>query len=121
MRQRIIETLTYPRILMSWLMDVSECPMNRYFDPTHRTCALCEQGTECQWLNHNDEFSVLAQQPMDALFQAFEYSVDYVDAYVTRESHSPLRCVCDTCLWLREARQLMREYSKQATTVPASG
>ena len=118
MRRRIIEALTYPRMLLSSLMDVSECPMNLYFESTHGACQACEQGTECQWLNHNDEFSVLAQQPMDALFQTFEYSIDYVDAYITRENHRPRRCVCDTCLWLREARQLVREYSNQATAVP---
>jgi len=110
MRQRFIEALTYPRMLMISLMDFNECPMNRYFNPGHESCQICEQGDECHWLNSNDEFSVLAEQPMDALVGAFVFSTDYVDAYISRQNHNPRRCACETCSWLRDAWHLIREY-----------
>ena len=93
MRQRFIEALTYPRMLMTAHIDVDTCPMHGYFDKTLDACLVCEKGTECLWLNSHDEFSVLARKPIEALFEAFTFSIDYIDAYVTRENHNsaPLR------------------------------
>lgn len=116
MRQRFIEALTYPRMLMASHIDASDCPMNRYFNPLHGSCQVCEQGEECHWLNRNDEFSVLLDQPMEVLVGTFEFSVDYIDAYLSRENHSLRRCACDSCRWLRNARRLLREYHKKSIT-----
>jgi len=114
MRTRFIEALTYPRMLMTAHIDIETCPMHGYFDKTLDACLVCEKGTECLWLNSHDEFSVLARKPIEALFEAFTFSIDYIDAYITRENHNPRRCACDTCDWLREARHLVREYKSQA-------
>jgi len=113
MRQKFIEAMTYPRMLMSSHIDASDCPMNRYFNPSHGSCQICEQGKECHWLNSNDEFSALVDQPMDALVAAFEFSVDYVDAYLSRENHSLRRCACENCCWLRDARRLIKKYQNK--------
>ena len=118
MRQRFIEALTYPRMLMTAHIDVDTCPMHGYFDKTLDTCLVCEKGTECLWLNNHDEFSVLARKPIESLFEAFTFSIDYIDAYVTREKHNPRRCACDTCHWLREARHLVREYRYHVSRSP---
>jgi hypothetical protein len=114
MRTRFIEALTYPRMLMTAHIDVDNCPMHGYFNKTSDTCLVCEKGVECLWLNNHDEFSVLARKPIEALFEAFTFSIDYLDAYVTRDNHNPRRCACETCHWLREARHLVREYKRQA-------
>jgi hypothetical protein len=122
MRQEFIEAMTYPRMLMTSHIDASDCPMNRYYNAEHESCQLCEQGEECHWLNRNDEFSVLMEQPMEALVATFEISVDYVDAYLTRENHSSRRCACDSCCWLRDARRLIRQYqNKQARAASRVG
>ncbi|GMR17184.1 MAG: hypothetical protein BMS9Abin32_246 [Gammaproteobacteria bacterium] len=120
MRRRIIESLTYPRILMIAQLDPGDCPLNRYFDAGHQRCRECEQGRECRWLSHNDEFSVLAEQPMERLFEAFSFSIDYVDAQVARQQHNFRRCVCDSCAWLRDARHLAREFKGHTATVPGA-
>ena len=115
MRQKFIEAMTYPRILMAAHIDANDCPMHRYYNPEHGSCQACEQGIECHWLNQNDEFSALVNQPMEALVATFEFSVDYVDAYLSRENHSLRFCACDSCMWLRDARRLIKSYqNKQA-------
>ena len=110
MRRRIIEALTYPRILLLANLEVEECPQNRYFNPAHKACQHCEQGEECHWLNCNDEFSVLAQMPMETLFESLLFCIDYVDAQCSRIDHNVRRCVCDSCAWVRRARRLASEY-----------
>ena len=114
MRQQFIEALTYPRMLMTSTIDVDTCPMHGYFQKSLDACLVCEKGVECLWLNNHDEFSVLARKPIEALFEAFMFSIEYVEAYVTRENHNLRRCPCETCQWLREARHLVREYRSQA-------
>jgi hypothetical protein len=114
MKMRFIEALTYPRMLMTASIDVDTCPMHGYFEKTLDACLVCDKGVECLWLNQHDEFSVLARKPVTALYEAFKFSIDYVDAYVTREHHNPRRCACDTCYWLREARHLVREYKRKS-------
>ena len=116
MRRRIIEALTYPRILLLANLEVEECPQNRYFNPAHRACQRCEQEKECHWLNCNDEFSVLAQMPMEMLLESLSFCIDYVDAQNTRAYHDVRRCACESCHWVRKARRLACEYkaSKQA-------
>ena len=110
MRRRIIEQLTYPRMLLLANLDVGECPQNRYFNPAHNACQRCEQGEECHWLNRNDEFSVLAQLPMKTLFESLSFCIDYVDAQNTRANHNVRRCACESCHWVRKARRLACEY-----------
>jgi hypothetical protein len=114
MRTRIIEALTYPRLLMTSTIDIDNCPMHGYFDKTLDACLVCDKSNECLWLNNHDEFSVLARKPVEALYEAFSFSIDYVGAYVARQHHNPRRCACDTCDWLRDARHLVREYKRQA-------
>jgi len=110
MRRKIIEALTYPRMLMMARMDLRDCPMHHYFNAAEEICRLCDQDKECRWLNSNDEFTVLAEQPMEVLFEAFSFSIDYVDAHVSRNGHNSRRCTCDTCLWVKDARHLARQY-----------
>lgn len=118
MRQRFIEALTYPRMLMTDQIDIDTCPMHGYYNETLEACLICDKGTECLWLSDHDEFSILARKPIEDLFEAFTFTIDYVDAYVTRDNHNPRRCACETCHWLREARHLVREYSSQASRAP---
>ena len=110
MRSKIIESLTYPRTLMMSRMDIRDCPMNLYFNAEAKVCQSCGQDGECRWLNQNDEFSVLAEEPIEVLFDALLFSIAFVDAHVTRERHNYLRCTCETCTWIKEARFLARQF-----------
>lgn len=120
MRRRIIEALTYPRMLMMSRMDLQDCPMNLYFSADQHICRICEQGVECSWLNSNDEFSVLAEQPIEILFEAFIFSIDFVDAHISRDGHNFRHCACETCSWAKDARHLVRRYKGQSVRVSAT-
>ena len=117
MRRQIIEALTYPRMLMISRMDLQDCPMHRYFSADQQVCQTCNQGAECNWLNSNEEFSVLIEQPIEALFEAFVFSIDYVDAHISRDGHNFKHCTCETCTWAKDASYLVRRYKGQATKV----
>ena len=110
MRQRIIEALTYPRMVLMANLEGEQCPQSLIFNLSHESCRLCEQGNECQWLNNNDGFSMLAQMPMDSLYESLEFCIDYVEACCTRLHHNVLRCACESCDWVRMARRLAMEY-----------
>ncbi len=110
MRRRIIEALTYPRMMLLGNLDGEECPEQLYFNLAREGCQSCEQGMECHWLTINDEFRVLAQEPMDSLYGSLQFCIDYVDAQCTRASHNVRRCPCESCQWVRSARRLESDY-----------
>ncbi len=110
MRRSIIEALTYPRIMLLANLDRKECPHDLVFNPAHEGCQHCDQGEECYWLNINDEFSVLAQQPIDSLYESLQFCIGYVDAHCTHASHNVRRCACECCYWVRSARRLASDY-----------
>jgi len=117
MRRKIIEALTYPRLAMMARLDLQDCPLNRYFSSRQQICQTCEQAKECHWLNVNDEFSMLAEQPIEVLFEAFSFSIDYIDAQVSRKGHNPRRCTCDNCTWIRDAWHLARQYQGKSAAI----
>ena len=109
-RRQIIEELTYPRMMLLANLDIEECPQSQYFNPAHNACQHCEQGEECLWLNRNNEFSVLAHMPMEALLESILFCIDYVNAQSTLAEHNVRRCACESCDWVRRARRLAWEY-----------
>ena len=116
MRQRIIDALAYPRILVLANLDADECPQNLYFNAAHPTCRHCHQGEECRWLNRNDEFTMLSTKPIEALYESLLFCIDFVNAQCAYASHNTRRCDCESCQWVRQARKLAREYSQ---SIPA--
>jgi hypothetical protein len=116
MRQRIIDALAYPRILVLANLDADECPQNLYFNPAHPTCRHCHQGEECRWLNRNDEFTMLSTKPIEALYESLLFCIDFVNAQSAYANHNTRRCDHESCQWVRQARKLAREYSQ---SIPA--
>ena len=110
MRRQIIEALTYPRIMVLGNLNAEECSQHLLFNIVHEACEFCGQRDECHWLNINDEFSVLAQKPMDLLYESLQFCIDYVDSQCTHANHNTRRCACESCLWVRSARRLASEY-----------
>lgn len=119
MRRRIIEALTYPRMLVLANLEGKECPQNLYFNPAHAACWQCDQAEECNWLNCNDEFSVLARKPVATLYESLLFSIDYVDAQCSFANHNVRRCACDSCHWVRTARRLAWEYRSPGAARPS--
>ena len=52
------------------------------------------------------ESAALTEKPLDAVVDALNLAVLYVDACVTRAGHGVQVCHCEACDWLRRARRL---------------
>ena len=109
MRRAIIECLTYPRMMMLAQMDVENCPLHLYFDATHTACRCCEKSQACRWLSSHDEFHQLADQPVQYLYQAVLFCIEYVESKASLIRHNIRRCPCESCVWLRDAKYLARQ------------
>lgn len=108
-RRRILQVLDYPRQVAMADVDLSACPHSGFFKAMDARCELCTKHYECDWLNSTDEFNDLATKPMEFLYRALTFGIDYVDARnVLADTHED--CECDSCLWLQGARELAREY-----------
>ncbi len=110
MRRRIIEALTYPRMMLLDNLDGEECPEQLYFNPAREWCQTCEQGIECHWLTSNEEFRVLVREPIESLSKSLQFCIDYVNAQCVDASHNVRRCPCESCRWIKSARRLESEY-----------
>ena len=113
MRRTLIETLTYPRLVMHAEMDADNCPMHLFYVSSYPDCRACGKDTECRWLLEYDQFQFLAEQPVDKLHEAVHFCIDYIEKKVSSEQHNIRRCVCDSCSWLRQAAEIDREYRNE--------
>ena len=101
----IIELLDLPRRLIRDQVAIETCQHAGFFSPRDPGCRVCETRLECEWLFHNDEFAALSEKPVDALLDALESSVHYVDACITFAHHDRRTCACELCSWLEQAKK----------------
>ncbi len=115
MRRKIIEGLCYPRQVAKANVSLSTCPHSGFFKVMDSKCRQCSKNYECDWLNSTDEFNDLVVRPMEFLYRALTFGIDYVDAQVVGQEHDADRCECDSCEWIRNARDLIKEYRESPT------
>ena len=109
-RRKILDALAYPRQVAKANIDLSTCPHSGFFKTLDNRCSACSKTYECDWLNSTDSFSDLAARPMEFLYRALTFGIDYVDAQTNKQNHDAENCQCDSCEWLRNAREVSREY-----------
>lgn len=114
MRRRLLDELSYPRQVAMANVDLSTCPHSGFFKTLDTTCSECTKSYECDWLNSTDEFSELAEKPMEFLYRALMFGIDYVDARNALAQHDGDSCECESCEWVRGARKLARNYMQRA-------
>ena len=106
MKSEIIEILAFPRDMIRGNVPFETCEHAGNFAARDPGCHVCESRLECEWLYHHDELSGLTERPLEALVEALQSAVLYVDACVTRAGHNPERCHCRACDWIRRAQDL---------------
>lgn len=106
MKSEIIEALAFPREMIRGNVPFETCEHAGNFASRDPQCGVCESRLECEWLYHNDEFSGLTEKPLEALIEALQSAILYVDACVSRAGHKPATCHCNACGWLNQARDL---------------
>lgn len=113
MKQTIIECLTYPRMVMLSHMDAERCPLQLQFDPEFRRCLCCERGLECQWLTDHNEFQALTEKPVQHLYEAMLFCIQYIESLSILDGHNVSRCACEYCHWSRDARFIFRQLGEE--------
>jgi hypothetical protein len=106
-RLRIIESLNYPRYVVGNQLDTDECPQHGHYSRASPMCQQCVEEYECAWLFHNDELSGLSLKPDEELVRSLDFGVQYVSGLSIRDGHNPNECKCESCSWLRTARDLL--------------
>ncbi|MGW8367782.1 MAG: hypothetical protein ACWGPN_03765 [Gammaproteobacteria bacterium] len=113
-RVRLVEMLTYPRVMAVDAIRENDCPYGHRFAAGEEKCSRCENGTECEWLESGEPFVDLATKPESALVQSLLVAIDFVDANNHRTGRSVGVCTCQSCKWLKDAQQLLREIDGRA-------
>jgi len=108
LRDRLLETLKYPRYLLRTELRLEECPHDGHFIDTDSHCQECFDGTDCRWLLSVDEDSTLDSQPLDNLVNALGFAIESVESLIEEGQHDAL-CHCETCLWRKQADSLYGE------------
>jgi hypothetical protein len=116
-RRRILKLLAHPRRVVMANVNLSGCPHSGSFRSKDITCRECAKNYECNWLNSTDDFNNLSERPLEFLYRALAFGIDYVDALSTRANHDSKNCDCKSCEWLSDARHVVRAYNKSVVKV----
>jgi len=107
MNPQIIASLAYPRRLVSGDQELDECRHDGQFSSRHRDCAVCAQGPECRWLYKNGEHAALEGKSLQELEDVLAFAIGFVESWALQRLHNnSASCSCDSCVWLRSAREL---------------
>jgi hypothetical protein len=115
-RMMILQFLQFPRRLVQGQVDFDKCKHAGNYAEGDQGCEYCRYALECEWLYRNDECSALAVKSFEEVAAALEFTVAYIDAYLTRAGHSRRSCRCEICVWLKRARRLHAS-ANTATTI----
>ncbi len=110
MRRKLLEALTYPRLLILEDIGLEGCPYDSLFDPSCDRCHRCELRQECHWLACINDFADFASKPSYTMHASLQYSINLIEARSERLQHDSETCTCESCTWSRDAQQLTREF-----------
>lgn len=110
MRRRLIEALTYPRLLVLEAAGRKDCPHNELFDTCSDRCHHCDLIQECHWLSCLDSFAAFSSKPTHTIHASLLYSIKLIDARIEQMGHDSRTCTCESCTWTRDAQKLTREF-----------
>lgn len=113
MRRKLIEALTYPRLFVLEKIDLDDCPEDGIFNSSCDRCRSCGLRQECHWLSCLNNFTDLASKPTHTIHASLLYSINLIEAHNEQTKHNSKACACESCTWIRDARQLTREFSRQ--------
>lgn len=106
-KSQLIELYEFARSRIIKSMDLRQCPHAGFYNSRDDECNFCNQGLECQWMNHNDELVSLEEKSIAQLKQQLLIAVDFIDSNLTPYHLSRRHCECENCLWLRKAQQVL--------------
>jgi hypothetical protein len=112
MRQLLVDALDFPRNYIRASLFLNNCIHGGNFQAGEQACESCEQKDPCRWMYSNDECSDPQSKATAELLLSLEASLDYIDTDVAHMGHNIGTCSCHTCLWLKNAENLLSLYQK---------
>jgi len=118
LKESLLSALVFPRHLVREQVDLRDCKFNGHYIG-NIGCKLCNSAMACEWLTQHDEFSNLAQKPIEDIAAALDFAMHFVEVLVTESEHECAVCTCEACDWLRGARQAIAQFQKKGATEAA--
>ena len=97
--------LDYPRWIIERDVDFTDCHYQGIYTASAERCVNCRFGEACCWLNLT-RTPIPKNDPIPDLVTALRVAANYLQ--VTYSENHERDCVCETCLWLRQARRFLR-------------
>ena len=107
-----VTLLEYPRWVIEREVDFTDCEYGGNFKAESQRCVSCLFGGACRWLNASSAAPTL-DTPLDDLVRALRSAVEFLGSGSRDEASHPQDCECDTCLWLHDARGLLRTHRRR--------
>lgn len=102
----VTQLLEYPRWVIEREVDFSHCHYDGRYDKRIAECANCSFGEACRWLNQER-----TPRPDIASVEELVYALQTAVRYLQGKSGHVRGCDCDSCSWMREARQFLHTRS----------
>ena len=107
----LFELLEYPRWLIARDVDFTHCAHSGHHNQYLAECINCPFGKACRWLTGQTTLepdTASIEELADALDSAIDYVADSLEENSIKHKRD---CSCESCNWLRKARQFVRQKS----------
>ena len=109
MRQQLIEALTFPKLLVQGLIEEGNFPHKNLYAATGERCHHCDMSGECTWEHCLQDFRSVDHESTESLSDALREGIKLVEALNSELRHDETTCICETCIWIRNAEHLTEE------------
>ncbi len=109
MRERLIEALIYPRLLVMNLIEEGNDPHKTLFEATGERCNHCDLDNDCGWEKCLQDFRHFEDKTNASLSASLREGIKLVEALHSELRHDETTCTCETCNWIRNAEHLTEE------------
>ena len=118
MREKLIEALTYPRLLVLKTIEDRDCPQGALFEASKERCFQCEMNKECHWVSCLNDFADFADKPTYTINASLRYAIGVAESLHNDIEHDRTTCTCEFCSWVRDAQQLTEAFELKLAPNP---
>ena len=109
MREKLIEALIYPRLLVMRLIEDGNFPHENLHAATGERCNHCDSGSACGWEMCLQDFRHFEDKTDEILSATLREGIKLVESLHNELRHDETTCACETCIWIRNAEHLTEE------------
>ncbi len=110
MRRQLIESLTFPRLLVLKIIQEQDCPHDSLFESVSERCFQCDINKECHWVTCLNDFADFGDKPTYTINASLRYGIRLVESLHEELHHDQSLCTCEVCKWIGDARRLTEEF-----------